>query len=146
MPLHGAYEPSPRPGVRDQVAQYEATDGAQGRLFRGRPVVILTSRAAKTGVLRKNPLIRVEDNGRYAVVSSDGSAPTNPAWYHNVSAHPEVELQDGAVRRDMRAREVHGAEKAEWWQRALSVYPEYSTYQKNVDREIPVFVLEPVAD
>ncbi|MFC4034868.1 nitroreductase family deazaflavin-dependent oxidoreductase [Streptomyces polygonati] len=145
MPLHGEYEPSPRPDVREQVARYEATDGAEGRLFLGRPVVILTTISAKSGRLRKNPVIRIEDNGRYAAVSSDGGASRNPAWYHNVSANPEVQLQDGPRKWDMRARELRGGEKAEWWQRAISVYPEYSTYQKNVDREIPVFVLEPLA-
>ncbi|KAB2341563.1 nitroreductase family deazaflavin-dependent oxidoreductase [Actinomadura rudentiformis] len=89
--------------------------------------------------------MRVEHQGCYAIVASLGGAPTHPAWYYNVQAHPHVELQDGPISRDMIAREVEGAEKAMWWQRAVAAWPDYDEYQKNTDRIIPVFVLEPVA-
>jgi deazaflavin-dependent oxidoreductase (nitroreductase family) len=113
--------------------------------MRGMPVVVLTSRGAKTGKIRKSPLMRVEHDGSYAIVASMGGAPENPVWYYNVAGDPHVELQDGPVKRDMTAREVTGAEKAEWWDRAVAAYPDYADYQKKTDRQIPVFVVEPIA-
>ncbi len=110
------------------------------------PVVILTSVGAKSGKLRKTPLMRVEHDGSYAVVASLGGAPKNPVWYHNVVANPHVELQDGPVRQDMVAREITGDEKAAWWQRAVEAYSGYAEYQQNTTRQIPVFVLEPTGD
>jgi F420H(2)-dependent quinone reductase len=143
MPLDGEYEPSPAQWVRDQVDLYERSGGTDGTTLRGLPVIILTSRGAKSGKIRKTPLMRVEHDGRYAVVASQGGAPTHPTWYHNLVADPHVELQDGPVRRDMTAREVTGDEKAEWWDRAVAAFPDYADYQKKTDRQIPVFVLEP---
>ncbi|MFI1733177.1 nitroreductase family deazaflavin-dependent oxidoreductase [Streptomyces acidicola] len=147
MPLEGEYVPSPTDWVRKQVELYESTDGAEGTtlLDTGMPVVILTTRGAKSGKIRKTPLMRVEHEGRYAVVASLGGAPKHPVWYHNVVSDPHVELQDGPVRQDMAAREVTGDEKALWWERAVAAYPPYADYQKKTDRVIPVFVLEPVA-
>ncbi|MEU1626704.1 nitroreductase family deazaflavin-dependent oxidoreductase [Streptomyces sp. NPDC020096] len=143
MPLEGEYEPSPEQWVRDQVALYESSGGTEGTTMRGLPVVILTTRGAKSGKIRKSPLMRVEHEGTYAVVASLGGAPKHPVWYHNVVADPHVELQDGPLRQDMTAREVTGEEKALWWDRAVSAFPDYADYQKKTDREIPVFVLEP---
>ena len=111
--------------------------------MRGMPVIILTSRGARSGRLRKTPLMRVEHEGRYAVVASQGGAPMHPAWYHNLVADQRVELQDGPVRQDMSARETRGAEKAEWWARAVAAFPDYAGYQEETDREIPLFVVEP---
>ncbi len=113
--------------------------------MRGMPVVILTSRGAKSGKLRKTPLMRVEHDGTYAVVASLGGAPKNPVWYYNVVADPAVELQDGSERQDMFARKVTGDEKAQWWRRAVDAFPDYADYQRKTEREIPVFVLEPVS-
>ncbi|MEV4338992.1 nitroreductase family deazaflavin-dependent oxidoreductase [Streptomyces sp. NPDC049590] len=146
MPLEGEYEPSPEQWVRDQVELYESSGGTKGTTLRdtGLPVIVLTTRGAKSGKLRKTPLMRVEHEGRYAVVASLGGAPKHPVWYYNVKADPHVELQDGPVKRDMRAREVTGAEKADWWERAVAAYPSYADYQEKTSREIPVFVLEPV--
>ncbi|MFJ3220267.1 nitroreductase family deazaflavin-dependent oxidoreductase [Kitasatospora sp. NPDC086801] len=144
MPLSGEYQPSPEKWVSDQVALYEGSGGTEGTTLRGVPVVVLTSLGAKSGKIRKNPLMRVEHEGRYALVASQGGAPTNPTWYHNLVAHPQVELQDGAVRQDMTAREVEGAERELWWSRAVDVWPDYAAYQTKTDRVIPVFVLEPV--
>ncbi|MBA2774767.1 MAG: nitroreductase family deazaflavin-dependent oxidoreductase [Nocardioidaceae bacterium] len=145
MPLTGEYEPSPSKWARDQVEKYESSGGKEGTTMRGMPVVILTSRGAKSGKLRKTPLMRVEHDGAYAVVASLGGAPKNPVWYFNVVADPAVELQDGPVKQDMRAREVTGDEKAKWWQRAVSAFSDYADYQRKTEREIPVFVLEPVS-
>ncbi|EMF01186.1 nitroreductase family deazaflavin-dependent oxidoreductase [Streptomyces mobaraensis NBRC 13819 = DSM 40847] len=143
MPLEGEYEPSPEQWVRDQVEQYESSGGTEGTTLRGMPVVVLTTRGAKSGKLRKTPLMRVEHEGRYAVVASQGGAPKHPVWYHNLKADPRAELQDGPLRQDMTAREVTGEEKARWWERAVAAYPDY---QKKTDREIPVFVLERVPE
>lgn len=145
MPLSGEYEPSPSQRTRDQVELFERTGGQEGNTLRGMPVIILTSVGARTGKIRKTALMRVEHEGRYAVVASQGGAPKHPVWYHNLVADPRVELQDGAVRQDMTAREVTGEEKAVWWKRAVEAYPDYADYQMKTDRQIPVFVLEPAA-
>lgn len=146
MPLDGEYEPSPTKWVRDQVELYESSGGTQGTTLQntGMPVILLTTRGVKSGKIRKTPLMRVEHEGRYAAVASLGGAPKHPVWYHNVKSDPHVELQDGPVKRDMRAREITGAEKDEWWERAVAAYPPYADYQKKTDRVIPVFVLEPL--
>lgn len=143
MPLTGEYEPSPQTWVREQVEQYERSGGTEATTMRGKPVVILTTRGAKSGKLRKVALMRVEHEGSYAVVASLGGAPNNPVWYHNIVGDPHVELQDGATPQDMVAREVEGAEKELWWKRAVEAWPDYASYQANTHRQIPVFVLEP---
>jgi deazaflavin-dependent oxidoreductase (nitroreductase family) len=125
------------------VRQYEATGGKEGGTLEGKPVIILTSKGAKTGKLRKTPLMRVEHDGRYAVVASLGGAPKHPVWYHNLVANPDVTLQDGPKVFDFRARELTGDEKAEWWARAAEAWPDYDKYQTSTDRLIPLFVLEP---
>jgi deazaflavin-dependent oxidoreductase (nitroreductase family) len=142
MPLTGEYAPSAQKWVRDQVETYESSGGREGTTFRGMPVIVLTTRGVKSGKLRKTPLMRVEHEGVYAIVASQGGAPTHPQWYHNVLADPRVELQDGPERRDMVAREVHADEKAAWWARAVAAYPDYAEYQEKTSRSIPVFVLE----
>jgi deazaflavin-dependent oxidoreductase (nitroreductase family) len=144
MPLSGDYEPSTAGSARKQAERYEATDGAEANDLRGRPVIILTSVGAKTGKLRKTALMRVEHGGEYAVVASMGGAPKHPVWYHNLKANPHVELQDGAARRDYQARELRGDEKSEWWARAVEAWPDYAKYQTRTERQIPVFVLEPI--
>lgn len=145
MPLEGEYEPSPAAWVREQVELYESSGGKEGNTLMdtGLPVILLTTVGAKSGKIRKTPLMRVEHDGKYAIVASQGGAPKHPVWYFNVKSHPVVELQDGPVKQDMTAREVTGAEKAEWWDRAVAAFPPYADYQKKTDREIPVFVLEP---
>lgn len=143
MPVDGEYAPSPRERVREQVEQYERSGGAEGGTLGGLPVIILTSRGAKSGKVRKIPLMRVEHEGAYAVVASMGGAPTHPLWYYNLKAHPQVELQDGPDKWDMHAREVTGSEKQQWWERAVAAFPPYAEYQDKTEREIPVFVLEP---
>ena len=138
------YAPSTQAWVRDQVELYESSGGTQGTTLRdtGLPVVIITNRGVRSGKLRKAPVMRVEHEGRYAAVASQGGAPTHPRWYYNFRAHPRVQLQDGPHKQDMVAREVTGAERAEWWDRAVAAYPPYAEYQQKTDRQIPVFVLE----
>ncbi len=144
MPLSGEYEPSPVDWSRAQADKYIESGGTDGTDLNGMPVILLTTVGAKTGKLRKTPLMRVEHDGEYAVVASLGGAPKNPVWYYNVVKNPRVELQDGPVTRDYQAREVSGDEKAVWWGRAVAAYPDYADYQKKTDREIPLFVLTPV--
>jgi deazaflavin-dependent oxidoreductase (nitroreductase family) len=146
MPLTGDYEPSTAKWVRDQVERYESSGGTQGTTILGKPVVVMTSRGNQSGKLRKTPVMRVEHDGRYAAVASLGGAPKHPVWYYNLVADPHVELQDGATRRDMTARELTGEERALWWERAVAAFPPYADYQKKTSREIPVFVLEPISD
>ncbi len=141
MPLEGEYAPSTSGWARKQAEAYEASDGATSNTLRGRPIIVLTSVGAKSGKLRKTPLMRVEHDGRYAVVASLGGSAKHPVWYWNLKKHPHVELQDGAEKHDYEAREATGDEKAEWWQRAIEVWPDYARYQERTDREIPVFVL-----
>ncbi|MGG7102713.1 nitroreductase family deazaflavin-dependent oxidoreductase [Rhodococcus sp. 24CO] len=143
MPITGEYEPSPATWAADQVEQIENSGGTEGNELNGMAVVILTTIGAKSGKVRKTPLMRVEHDGKYAVVASLGGAPKNPVWYYNVKANPNVTLRDATQVFDMVAREVTDDEKAIWWERAVEAFPDYANYQKKTDREIPVFVLEP---
>ena len=145
MPLTGEYEPSAWPDARDQVELFERTHGAQGNTLIGLPVVIITTTGKSSGKLRKTPLMRVEHQGRHAAVASMGGAPTHPSWYHNMTASPLVELQDGALRQDYTARELSGHERETWWARAVDAFPGYADYQVATSREIPVMLLEPLA-
>lgn len=142
MTLEGEYAPSPAGWVRDQVDEIESSGGTQGMSLRGMSVVLMTMRGAKTGKLRKVPVMRVEHDGVYAAVASKGGAPENPLWYANLVANPRIELRDGAMVKEATAREVFGEEKAAWWERAVAVFPNYADYQRQTDRPIPVFVLE----
>jgi F420H(2)-dependent quinone reductase len=144
MAVDGEYVPSPSGWVRDQVDEYEGSGGTKGTtlLDTGMPVVIVTNRGAKTGVVRKTPLMRVEHDGSYAAVASKGGAPEHPLWYHNLKKNPRVEVQDGPDKWEMTAREISGDERAAWWERAVAAYPPYAEYQQRTDRLIPVFVLE----
>ena len=146
MPLTGEYEPSPSDWVRQQAELFEKSGGTEGSTLRGIPIVLLTSLGARSGKLRKTPLMRVEHEGEYAMVASRGGAPTHPLWYHNLKTNPHVELQDGAAKHDYMAREVTGDEKAVWWERAVDVFPDYEAYQTKTSREIPLFVLTPMDD
>jgi deazaflavin-dependent oxidoreductase (nitroreductase family) len=147
MALEGEYEPSKQGWVREQVAKYEASGGREANTLRGHPewpIVVITSRGAKSGKLRKNPVMRVEHDGVYAAVASYGGSPQHPVWYHNFVAHPEVELQDGPEPHLYRARIAEGEEREIWWKRAVDQYAPYADYQERTEREIPVFLLERV--
>jgi deazaflavin-dependent oxidoreductase (nitroreductase family) len=137
------YEPSALGWVREHVDQIMRTGTTDGVTMKDRPMVLLTYRGARTGKVRKTPVMRVEHDGHYAAVASKGGEPTNPDWYRSVLAEPVVDLQDGTTTREYRAREVTGTEKATWWRRAVAAFPDYADYQRGTDREIPVLVLEP---
>ena len=145
MPLSGEYEPSTSDWARENAEKYMESGGTEGTELKGKPVILLTTIGAKSGKVRKTPLMRVEHNGEYAVVASLGGAPKHPVWYFNVKKNPRVELQDGPVHGDYVAREVIGDEKAAWWERAVEAWPDYAEYQKKTDRQIPVFVLTRVS-
>jgi deazaflavin-dependent oxidoreductase (nitroreductase family) len=145
--LEGEYEPSKQAWVREQVEKYEATGGREANILRGReewPIVVITSRGAKSGKLRKNPVMRVEHDGVYAAIASYGGSPRHPEWYHNFVADPVVQLQDGPEPHLYRARIAEGEEREVWWKRAVEQYAPYADYQERTDRQIPVFLLEPV--
>ncbi|MFZ1120516.1 MAG: nitroreductase family deazaflavin-dependent oxidoreductase [Candidatus Binataceae bacterium] len=143
MPLNGEYEPSRNDRTREQVELYEATNGVDGGTLNGKPVIVLTFKGAKSGKIRKTPLMRIEHNGTYALVASNAGAPTHPFWYYNIVANPLVGLQDRATKKEMRAREVFDEEKDEWWKRADAAYSEFPAYRARAGREIPVLVLQP---
>lgn len=138
------YEPSTLDWVREQVEQIVETGTTDGVTLAGRPIVLITYRGVKSGKLRKTPVMRVEHEGRYAVVASKGGAPAHPQWYPSLIADPTVEMQDGATAGMYRVREVEGEEKAEWWKRAVAAFPDYADYQNATDRQIPVLVLQRV--
>ena len=146
MTLHGEYVPSKAQWVRDQVAEYEASNGERANTLRdtGDPIVVITSVGAKSGNLRKNPVMRVERDGVYVAIASKGGADDQPEWYYNFVAHPEVDLQDGASKRSYRAELVEGEEREDLWALAVATWPTYATYQKKTERQIPVFKLTPV--
>ena len=143
MTLQGEYVPSPEQRVRDQVEAYESSGGTRGTTLNGVPVVVVTSVGARSGKLRKNPVMRVEHDGRYALVASKGGSPQHPTWYHNLVERPLVELQDGPDKREYTVRVADGDERELWWQRAVGVWPAYADYQEKTDRKIPVFIAEP---
>ncbi|HET8989011.1 MAG TPA: nitroreductase family deazaflavin-dependent oxidoreductase [Humibacillus sp.] len=144
MAIEGEYMPSPRKGSRDQVSEIERTGTTDSVDIMGMPVVLLTMVGAKTGAVRKVPLMRVEHDGLYAAVASLGGAPDHPQWYWNLRRTPELDLQDGTVVTRRRARELEGEEREAWWERCVATFPPYASYQRKTDRLIPVFVLEPI--
>ena len=145
MSLEGTYVPSKQQWVRDQVATYEESGGREGATLRdtGDPIVVITSVGARSGNLRKNPVMRVEKDGSYVAIASKGGSDEHPEWFHNFIAHPEVELQDGPEPHTYTARLLSGEERREWWEYAVATWPTYGEYQKKTEREIPVVVLSP---
>jgi deazaflavin-dependent oxidoreductase (nitroreductase family) len=146
MALEGDYEPSPVQWVRDQVEAYERSGGREANTLRdtGLPIIVLTTLGRRSGRVRKTPLMRVEHEGRYALVASMGGAPKNPVWYGNLTADPgTVTLQDGPEPFEVSIRELEGDERSVWWERAVAAYPPYAEYQERTSRVIPVFVATP---
>ena len=140
------YIPSPRDWVREQVELYESSGGTKGTTLRdtGLPVIIVTNTGNKTGAIRKTPLMRVKDGGNYVLIGSQGGAPTDPVWVHNLRAQPAVEIRDHTVVQPMRVREVKDeAERARLWAAAVAAFPPYAEYQGRTTRQIPLFVAEP---
>ena len=145
MPLTGEYAPSPSDWAREQAEKYEATGGAEANDIMGKPIIVLTSVGAKSGQLRKTPLMRVEHQGEYLVVGSLGGAPKHPVWVHNIRKQSHVELQDGTETYDYEARELAGEEREIWWKRAVDAFPNYAEYQRKTERVIPIFLLTRMA-
>jgi deazaflavin-dependent oxidoreductase (nitroreductase family) len=144
-PTEGDHAPSPWQWERDQVETYERTGGREANTLRdtGLPIIVVTTRGAKSGAVRKTPLMRVEHDGAYALVASMGGAPKHPVWYFNLKAHPdEVMIQDGPAPFAVKIRELSGDERATWWDRAVKAFPPYAEYQQKTKRTIPVFVAE----
>jgi deazaflavin-dependent oxidoreductase (nitroreductase family) len=142
--MTNSYLPSASERVSDQVARYEGSNGVDGGTLEGRPVVILTTIGARTGAIRKNPVIRIPNGDNYIAVASNAGAATDPAWYRNLIANPDMWVQDGAVKRRLRAREVFGEEKVRMWAVAEQYWPHFPEYRAEAGvREIPVLVLEP---
>lgn len=144
MPLDGEYAQEKTGWVKAQLEKIDEAGTTEAVDINGMSVVVFTIRGAKSGLLRRVPLMRVEHDGVYAAVASKGGAPEHPAWYHNVKANPQVEVQDGAQRRDAMARQIEGAEREQWWERAVAAFPPYAEYQTKTDRQIPIFLIEPV--
>ncbi|MGL4177237.1 MAG: nitroreductase family deazaflavin-dependent oxidoreductase [Dermatophilaceae bacterium] len=140
------YVPSPSTWVREQVEAIEAAGDTRAVSIMDRPVVLVTMRGAKSGALRKVPLMRVEHEGVYAAVASKGGAPTHPQWYANLRTNPRVTLQDGTETWGAVAREIAGPERDQWWERCVAAFPQYAEYQEKTSRRIPVLVLEPAGD
>jgi len=143
MSLQGHYEPSPSGWVRGQVEAYEASGGTQANTLRdtGLAIIIVTTRGNKTGNVRKTPLMRVEHDGQYALVASQGGAPTHPVWYYNLKSAPEsVLIQDGPEPFDVDVHEASDEERQVWWERAVAAFPPYAEYQTRTERTIPVFI------
>jgi deazaflavin-dependent oxidoreductase (nitroreductase family) len=138
------YAPSTTGWVRDQVEKVTAAGTTDAVGVQGMKVVLLTMRGAKSGKIRKVPLMRVEHDGVYAAVASLGGAPKHPVWYYNLKADPKITVQDGDASSEYVAREIDGAEYDEWWPRAVAAYPPYAEYQTKTTRKIPLFLLDPV--
>ena len=143
MALEGEYATEKAGWVSDQLAKIDETGTTASVDVAGMAVVVFTYRGPKSGKLYRRPLMRVEHDGVYAAVASKGGAPEHPAWYGNITANPEVEVHDGIRHIDGVAREISGAEREEWWERAVAAFPPYAEYQTKTDRKIPIFVLEP---
>ncbi len=143
MSIIGEYAPSPRDWVREQVEKIEETGTTRSVHIMNRPVVMMTMRGAATGLIRKVPAMRIERDGVYAVVASQGGAPTHPKWYANLKADPDILLQDDRETWPVRARELADAERAQWWPVCVEAFPPYADYQAKTERVIPVFLLEP---
>ncbi len=145
MTMQGEYEPSARGWVREQVERYEATGGREANTLRdtGLPIAVFTTRGAKSGKIRKFALMRVEHDGAYALVASDGGSHRHPDWYYNLTAHPdELKVQDGPEPFEATVRELAGEEREGWWRRAVEAYPPYAEYQRRTERLIPVLLAE----
>jgi len=145
MPITGEYIPSSSQWVADQVAEYEASGGTRGNTLMdtGMPVIIVTMRGASSGAVRKIALMRVEHEGEYALIASKGGHSEHPHWYRNLTADPQVMIQDGPEPHDYVVREVSGEEREAWWERAVAAFPTYAEYAGKTDRTIPVLVAAP---
>lgn len=137
-----AYREPATDWVRRQVEKIEETGDTGSVDVMGRPVIVVEVLGARSGLWRKVPLMRVEHDGVYVAVASKGGSPEHPVWFHNITANPDVTVQDGTETHQARARLITGAEREQWWPRCVAAYPPYADYQTKTEREIPLFLLE----
>jgi len=126
------------------IDEFRANDGKVGGPFAGAPMLLLHSTGAKSGAERVNPLAYQQLDGAYAIFASKAGADTNPDWFHNVRANPDVTIEVGTETKRARARVVEGDERTTIWERQKDLFPPFAEYEAKTDREIPVIVLEPV--
>ena len=142
MPLEGEYAPSPWDWSREQAEKIAESGGADAADMKGMPIILLTTVGAKTGKLRKTPLMRVEHDGEYAVVASLGGAPQHPVWYYNLAANPDrVQIEVPGQKVAVTAEQLHGPEREEAWRQITTASPQFAKYQEQTDRELPVIRL-----
>lgn len=143
-PFDARYVPSVWEPIANEVERYERSGGTEPSELVGPNWMILWTIGARSGNVRKTPLVRVSDGeGNYCVIGSAGGSPTDPAWVHNLRTHRVARIQDGADVVDLTVREADGDEKETWWALATKVWPDYDAYQQSTDRVIPLFILEP---
>ena len=126
----------------EHIRVYRETAGERGYHWRGALILLLTTRGRSSGEPRTTPLIHRTDDGRWVVVASKGGAPKNPAWFENLKADPEAEIEIKDEKIPVRARAADGEERTRLWRKMTEVWPAYDDYQRHTDREIPVVVLE----
>jgi F420H(2)-dependent quinone reductase len=133
--------------MRVHTALYRATDGRIGERIPGSPLILLLDHVgAKTGTKRTTPLAYMPWDGNFIVIGSKRGHPNDPAWVHNLRAHPDIEIQVGPDRIRVRARETGAGERLRLWAEAVRYYPAWGRYQQRTQREIPLIVLEPLRD
>jgi deazaflavin-dependent oxidoreductase (nitroreductase family) len=135
---------SPTGWVKSHIKTYVESDGKKGHLWRGLPTLLLTTQGRKSGKLRRTALIYGQDGKNYLLVASNGGDLNHPAWYLNLSANPEVELQVGTEKFKARARTANAKEKPKLWKIMSKIFPTYDRYQAKAGREIPLVILEPL--
>jgi F420H(2)-dependent quinone reductase len=125
------------------VRLYRLSGGRIGGTMAGAPVCVLHHRGAKTGAARETPLLYLADGEDIVLVASMGGSPKHPSWFHNLKAHPDVEIEDGKGRRSYTARVASPAERERLWPRLVEMYASYADYQARTDRSIPVVICAP---
>jgi deazaflavin-dependent oxidoreductase (nitroreductase family) len=125
------------------IEEFHTNEGRVGGMFEGLPLLLLHHTGAKSGATRTNPLAYQADNGRYVVFASKGGAPTNPDWYHNLKAHPNVTIEVGTDTIDVIAGEATGEERDRLFRTQAERIPQFGEYEEKTDRVIPVIVLTP---
>ena len=125
------------------IAEFRANHGRVSGLFEGAPLLLLHTLGARTGTPRVNPMMYLEDNGRYVVFASKAGADVNPDWYHNLLAHPVTSIEVGDLTLDVHAVELHGTERDRLFNQQAGLYPGFRDYQQKTSRTIPVVALIP---
>jgi deazaflavin-dependent oxidoreductase (nitroreductase family) len=125
------------------IEEFHANAGHVGGMFEGMPLLLLHHTGAKSGMTRINPLVYQQDGNRYVIFASKAGAPTNPDWYHNLKAHPNVKIEVGSDTIDVVASEADGEERDRLFRTQVERAPQFAEYEQKTDRVIPVIVLTP---